>query len=819
VTTDESDRGLASERHVVLIADRGPEADPIGEALRRADLAVVTCDVVALPERVTRIDPIAMVVDTEQPHAEAVLERLVAQEGPRNLPAMALIGAPERGPKLGLVIGTRVRWWTRPLEPSEVVAFLLERVSRALGERTDIPSSVGSMPLGSESDAMLVSDFPALAGLPEVESILPELTHGGPGSTRAGSLSPEIEAMLEGAAQRMNEHPGEPADVGEEPRVVVPAEMMATVDDLLAGEEESPATRGGASLAQVLDATVALDDGRDIPTASEIPMSPRHGGWESPGTGGHDARTQAQEHKTTVKVGSDTFFRVEGSPRFSSPGELGGEGPRSTRRGDPSWSDVADEMLSGTLSEDSAEPGASVASDAPVGLRSAPGGPRPPVPYPRSPSAPPAAESSLGALGLQVMGTGADAMGGGVPAHADDGRSSRPGKARTAVGSAAGSIARAGSPPTRPGRSEPPPLTTLGGPLPSEGVEPDSSRIEEGDPYVMLARAVRGRATGAMAFDDGDGRWPRRILLREGDLTNAASDEVEDGLLRYLVSRGDLAPEVARAGPKLPRSGRHAAAALIARGILEQDELWPTLRAHAEWLVARVLQAGPTAARLESAPPERLRAEPNVFGGAAGAEIYVDAVRRVLAPEEALQRLGGLAVRLKSGPRLELMVETALDEGETAAIRAADGMAVGDMLAVQGPGFGSLLYALVCLDVLELDALPARRGPEVPEASFDPLDADAVRHRVEARLALVREADYFTLLGVTQRATPYEIRRAYLQLRRAFDPSRLMTPATADLADDVQLIVDVLEEAFEVLREPHRRRRYQRALEAAASRA
>lgn len=364
--------------------------------------------------------------------------------------------------------------------------------------------------------------------------------------------------------------------------------------------------------------------------------------------------------------------------------------------------------------------------------------------------------------------------------------------------------------------SEPPPRTTLGGPFrPQEGL-PDSGRVASGDPYLMLARAVRDRATGALAFDDGDGRWPRRILLREGDLTNAASEEPDDALVRYLVARGDVAPEVARAGPKLPQSGRHAAAALIARGILEQDELWSTLRAHAEWLVARILQSGPKAVRLESAPPERLRAEPNVFGGAAGAEIYVDAVRRVLPPEAALERLGGLGVRVRGGMRGELMVETALGESEMATIRDADGKTVGDLLAVRGPDLGPLLYALVCLEVVELDAIPGPRAAEAPEPTFDPLDAEAVRQRVQARLSLVREADYFTLLGVAATATPYEIKRAFIQLRRSFEPSRLLTPATADLADDLQLILDVLEEAYEVLREPRRRLRYQRALEAAA---
>ena len=42
----------------------------------------------------------------------------------------------------------------------------------------------------------------------------------------------------------------------------------------------------------------------------------------------------------------------------------------------------------------------------------------------------------------------------------------------------------------------------------------------------------------------------------------------------------------------------------------------------------------------------------------------------------------------------------------------------------------------------------------------------------------------------------------------------VLTAATADLAADVRLVAEVLDEAYEILREPHRRERYRRAIEA-----
>ena len=69
-------------------------------------------------------------------------------------------------------------------------------------------------------------------------------------------------------------------------------------------------------------------------------------------------------------------------------------------------------------------------------------------------------------------------------------------------------------------------------------------------------------------------------------------------------------------------------------------------------------------------------------------------------------------------------------------------------------------------------------------------------------------------LGIGRTATSYEVKRAFLELRRTFEPARLLTPKTVDLYDDVALILEVIEEAFEILRESDRRERYRRAIEA-----
>jgi hypothetical protein len=335
------------------------------------------------------------------------------------------------------------------------------------------------------------------------------------------------------------------------------------------------------------------------------------------------------------------------------------------------------------------------------------------------------------------------------------------------------------------------------------------------DGLRVLGRCIGARVSASLCLEH-DGTLSRAVL-REGDFVTCGSSDVEESLVSFLVLRGDLPRDVgATLAGRIPPFGRHAAAALIANGFLSQDQLWPVLRAHAEWMLARLALMQQGTCTLEQTAPGRLRAEPAVFGGATGAEVLVEVAQRILPVDAALARLGGHSAKLGPGPKKALLSECALSEEAREAVEGAPGRSVQDVIDEVGQAeFASVLVALVALGVL--DALPMIGLATAPRksASVDPLDTQAVRKRVAARLALIEEGNYFEVLGVSRSATSYEIRRAYLETRRAFDPSSMLTPATAELADDLQLVLEVLEEAYDVLRDQARRERYRRAIDAA----
>ncbi len=341
------------------------------------------------------------------------------------------------------------------------------------------------------------------------------------------------------------------------------------------------------------------------------------------------------------------------------------------------------------------------------------------------------------------------------------------------------------------------------------------SALGVGDAVRGLARVVRARYTGALVFEDAAGI--RRVVVRDGDFVTVASGVDGESLVAFLRERGVVGPEVmAQLGRKVAQFGRHAGAALIAHGHLRQDELWPVLRAHAEWLIGRIVAMAKGAASLEPQVPARLQAEPAVFGGATGAEVLVEIVRRCVTPKDALARLGGGRARLGAGLAPALLTECALSDPEIAVVNRAPGATLDEALEnAPSPDFATVLYALAELGILEALAPSGDdRDHDGQRPPIDRLDEQALRARIIARAALVEEGDYFAILGVSRRATSYDIKRAFLELRREFEPNRILTPGTADLRDQVDAIREVIDEAYDILRDQLRRDRYRRALEA-----
>jgi hypothetical protein len=618
-------------------------------------------------------------------------------------------------------------------------------------------------------------------------------------SPQLGGISPDLQALLGRAEQRVLESRGfllggERLSPEAELEAVLPSDLLAALDEPLDELDDDDDDEIGTPGTQ----------GSDSSHASRSGAGSRPGGDSAAGTapGGGANPFAAREATTSGGDRDERDADLEPPSREplsrEEPPSLGRELPRDEAPSTPPQVRVRTGPPSATGLEVTAGTGLGTLPPSRAQRE-------PPLDLPGSTNPPPMAGESAQAVRSELHEPEPES-----PREA----STRPPRPRPELDHGRNELDR-GRPDerSRPG-PERAPDTPKPKAAPSADVEIPNT-LRSGDAIRVLARAVRVRYSGAIAFEDDVGI--RRVVLRDGDFVTAAAGIDNEALTAFLAQRGDLPTDVAtRLGRKLPQFGRHAGAALIAQGHLRQEDLWPVLRAHAEWLITRIATLDRAVAGLERVVPPRLSSEPSVFGGATGAEVLLEVVRRAVPPADALAWLGGPDTYLGPGEAQSLIAECALGDAELELVRSAtSGASVGELL----DRAGNQELANVLFTLAELSVLRTRSSARKPAARKRPppdvIDHEAVRARIRARRALVDEGDYFSLLGVARGATSYDIRRAYTTLRQEFEPSRILTPLTTDLQEDVDVIIDVLDEAYEILRDQVRRERYRRALEEA----
>lgn len=670
------------------------------------------------------------------------------------------------------------------------------------------------------SNDQAAAAFRAPSEPPSSEPPRPMSARKPPGWTARASearLSPDLERLLRDAEQR----------VGGPTSQRAPESVPASDDEILSPEDEVEAVLPAEILA-------SLDEPLDVELDDEEGGSSETGGGTPHATTGRAADVRTSSGREQTHGGSAAEIERAVLERAERPVE-------------PTPAHEAFEPSAATTSA-GRRVGTSAGTAVPATARAAPGSDR----SARSEESP----GTRPAVPASASGTGVDAP---APVRRDV---TTPKPPRRAAPEAIGDSPEAGraslieeraqsqvdyprhlpapepehAPPLAPQTSRPPAHRNVAAPepqpvAPAIAAKPLPLPVELPQPRAItspdealrsLAAAVAGRVTGVLRYDEANGI--RRIVLQDGDVVTAASSVEGESLLGYLAGRGDLPLDVVRKlEGRVPPFGRLAGAALVAHGHLHQDQLWDVLQAHAAWLLTRAVAIARGRVAYEAEPPQRLRGEPPVFGGTPGPALVVEIVRRAVQPADAIARLGGPDVRFTTGGHAKLVDECGLDDDDDETLRRANGAALRELIETRGEDAPPLLYALAALGVLETLAgiRPGARAPDVPSAPevdlADPLrdaelDDSALRARIAARRALVDDGDYFAILGVTRDATGYEIKRAYIDLRRALDPARVMRPSLLDLADDLKLVLSVLDEAYDVLKDATRRERYRRAI-------
>ena len=341
---------------------------------------------------------------------------------------------------------------------------------------------------------------------------------------------------------------------------------------------------------------------------------------------------------------------------------------------------------------------------------------------------------------------------------------------------------------------------------------PDQGEVVRGlsDAAMLLAKMFAQASTGRIAFRRDD--IEKVVFFDQGRPVFASSSEPRDRMGELLVREGKItASQYERCQAVVAESGRRMGEILVDFGYLKRRELLPAVRRHVEDIVYSLFgwDRGTYHVVIEETPSaERIRLSRHP------AALILEGIRRKLDRSSLERQIGSpsTVIEVPDRERLGGIINLGdLAPEERGALAAFDGQSdLASVARVAGVDVADVLPLAWGLCVLGL-ATARRTDTEVPDESsalVGETDLAIDRERVRARWQLVSEADYFALLGVRRDATAFEIRRAYQAARRDFAQDSFPNDLRRELAQELDDIAHVLDEAFRVLRDDRLRLTY-----------
>jgi len=358
-------------------------------------------------------------------------------------------------------------------------------------------------------------------------------------------------------------------------------------------------------------------------------------------------------------------------------------------------------------------------------------------------------------------------------------------------------------------------------------------RLREGtlddlDPASLIQAISFHKLDGALELTTPDARYD--LFFADGVPRLAQSSRPEDRMVEMLRRQGRVTARQLRECELEVAGGRRAGAVLLDRGWIGPAELIPTVRLHLEDLVYAIFAAEEGTFRFDADQP---LPDEIVYLEQRTAALVLEGIRRKYTPGRIIRLAGGEKIIPIKAPDADegILAGAELSGHDWRIIDALDGRssvtAVAERLDAQPHDVWALAWGLACLGLVKLQHRPtapvadSRRTEKVlaapmSEPSQDH-DFDLDVERVVSRHAIVREGDYFACLGVAAEATPHELRRAYDQARSQFDPRALHPAVRAEYEAELREILDVIEEAYSVLRDDAIRESYHQYVVRSAS--
>ncbi|HZM48922.1 MAG TPA: DUF4388 domain-containing protein [Vicinamibacteria bacterium] len=365
----------------------------------------------------------------------------------------------------------------------------------------------------------------------------------------------------------------------------------------------------------------------------------------------------------------------------------------------------------------------------------------------------------------------------------------------------------------------------------------------------LLRELYVGRKSGMLLLHRGPDR--RGFRFRAGHIVNADTSVREDRMGEVLVRHGHLsAPDLKRAIGFAVRDGKKLGTVLVELGLIKADQIEDALALHVHEILAKVFSWNDGTYEFNEEDGTGPLLGDTTLKVTTG-ELILEAARSVTDPDVVRYNLGDIdrILGLASDPLLRFQRVT-LTPADGYVLSRVDGTLsareIVGMISLPKDETHKSLFALLSTGMIEYLDLPPKARPAAkkksapvqlaaapvpelpliilpPPPTAEEAAAQAAEHAAVAQddprrmeileaFAALKHHTHFQVLGLERTATEAQVKEAYFRLARRFHPDVHHDPALADLRDKIEAIFVRLGEAYEVLRNPRIRAKYESQL-------
>ncbi|QUV95959.1 DUF4388 domain-containing protein [Chloracidobacterium aggregatum] len=325
----------------------------------------------------------------------------------------------------------------------------------------------------------------------------------------------------------------------------------------------------------------------------------------------------------------------------------------------------------------------------------------------------------------------------------------------------------------------------------------------------------------------------RAVFVEQGDLVFALSNLPHERLGDFLLARDLITREQYEAAVQKPNAKQRFGQVLVEMGVMSRE----TVETHAHQHLTEIILAAFEWGSGEFVFEEGTRAAHDVKLNLLTPNLILMGVRRMTNDEVVRRALGPTTQFIELSPDAMTQLQRATLDGTEGFVlsRITGRMTIDELVLISGVPEATILrvvYGLLCAGILvgshprptmanPQPAAPAAPPPATPQPVATPptpvgtpepeaVNPDEARFELQMlrEFLSLKTTTYYDMLNVGPAASDSEIKRSYYQMAKKYHPDRYRPLGMPDVLESAEWIFARISEAYEKLRDPDVRRRY-----------